>query len=319
MYDRITPDESAYPLDAPEAEWMEWQDRAATRMLHEHSDNLCGADVEVTISEDIMSLLHIEGHPYPEVMATVDCTGCVYEAQLQQVLHLRTLYSRGVPADGKLHPCLDELMAPVVDCYIDMADTPENRKRFNVDILNHAEMLLKTCHDIPSERHVLVGVFDSRDDHAAARKAAVGLNRRFAPDSAFAVREGDRVEVSVHTLSPQQQSAVKAVLNTSPDCLGVELQPWRNLKIQHTAYVMCGNGQLLGGYVDVEGIEGTHRYGIEERSTGRARMVLTPDYDASRHGRLFVTDELVRRFMASFHGQFMPVAYLMRVPEFQNW
>lgn len=127
MYYRITPDEMRYPLDAPEAEWMKWEDRACTRLLHEHQDNLQGAYVEVTIREEVMPFLHIEGQPYQKVMDVIERTGVTTESDLKQLLKFDRI------TDTCLYGKVDNVH---VRCKIDGVQqmgrpiTPEDAKRY---------------------------------------------------------------------------------------------------------------------------------------------------------------------------------------------
>ena len=319
MYDRVTPDEIEYPLDAPEAEWMEWEDRACTRLLHEHGDNLRGAYVEVTIREEVMPFLHIEGQPYPKVMDTIERTGVVTESDLKQLLNLQNLYENGIPVDNCIPECLKDLMTDVTEKYRVLQDTPENRTRMNTDLMNQVELLLKRGGAIPTVWHNLVGTFDNRDNNAAARQIVEEMNRRFAPEIAFATRIGNQVEVSIRSTSPSDQVDVKSMFNTSPDLTRLEEKPYRNMDIAQSAYLFLRNGQILSGHIGVEGLKDVHQYGIvsKETTTGVVHQI-TPDVNTGHPDRIFATNEQVKRFMRDFKGEFMPVDYLVPIKDLEK-
>lgn len=319
MYERVTPDEIEYPLDAPEAEWMDWEDRACTRLLHEHGDNLRGAYVEVTIREEVMPFLHIEGQPYPKVMDTIERTGVVTESDLKQLLNLQNLYENGIPVDNFIPECLKDLMADVTEKYSVLQDTPVNRTRMNTDLMNQVELLLKKGGAIPTVWHNLVGTFDNRDNNAAARQIVEEMNRRFAPDIAFATRIGNQVEVSIRSTSPSDQVDVKSMFNTSPDLTRLEEKPYRNMDIAQSAYLFLRNGQILSGHIGVEGLKDVHQYGIvsKETTTGVVHQI-TPDVNTGHPDRIFATNEQVKRFMRDFKGEFMPVDYLVPIKDLEK-
>lgn len=316
MIDRIYPNEMEYPLDAPEAEWMEWQDRAATRFLHDHADHFRGAEVEVTIREEIMPLLYIEGHPFPEVKSTIDRIGIISDQELRQVLNLQHLHRNGIPEDVRIPDCLKELLQPVTDKYKLLPDTPDNRKSQQTELANKVEQLLKTCRALPTDRHNLVAVFDSRD---AALQAVTGINSRFAPLTAMAVRNDRTVEVSILSFSPLEQMNVKQLLNLPPESQGVEVKPYRNLNIAHTAYVYCANGQILTGYKGVEGLNSEYIYGLQAKQTDKGiQWQLREQVDPEHPEMSFSTNEKVNRFRRDFKGGYMPLPYVAELPVFER-
>lgn len=319
MYYRITPDEMRYPLDAPEAEWMEWEDRACTRLLHEHQDNLQGAYVEVTIREEVMPFLHIEGQPYPKVMDVIERTGVTTESDLKQLLNLQNLYENGIPEDNSIPECLKDLMEPVTEKYKDLQDTPENRTQMNIDLMNRVELLLKRCWAVPTNWHNLVGTFDNRDNNAAARQIVGEMNRRFAPDIAFAVRHDNKVEVSIRSLKPLDQMNIKDMFRCDPECTELKEQPFHNLELATEAYLFCKNGQILEGHIGVEGLDTKYQYGLSDLSEDKKTFkTLLAEAERSHPENTFSTDVQIKRFRCTFKGQMMPIAHMMNLSQFEK-
>lgn len=266
-----------------------------------------------------MPFLHIEGQPYPKVMDTIERTGVVTESDLKQLLNLQNLYENGIPVDNFIPECLKDLMTDVTEKYRVLQDTPENRTRMNTDLMNQVELLLKRGGAIPTVWHNLVGTFDNRDNNAAARQIVEEMNRRFAPEIAFATRIGNQVEVSIRSTSPSDQMDVKSMFNTSPDLTRLEEKLYRNMDIAQSAYLFLRNGQILSGHIGVEGLKDVHQYGIvsKETTTGVVHQI-TPHVNTGHPDRIFATNEQVKRFMRDFKGEFMPVDYLVPIKDLEK-
>lgn len=307
MYDRVFPVEDAYPLDVDGADWMDWEDRAATRLLHDHPDTLVGAEVEVTIREDILPHLFIEGRPFPSVMQTVDRTHCFRESDLRQVLNLLNVHEHGLPADGRLPACFESLLGHVADRYRQPLLAERDRAAFAHDLHLEAERLLKVCGALPCDRHNLTVTFAPSEGDRWAHYMAHQVNARFAPDKAFAVCRGDVVEVSVHSQQPADQVAVKDVfqLGVHSDVTSLTEQPYRNIGAEQRLYLLCFNGQLLKGYLGVEGLSCAYEYGFLPAEGGQKAKLTVPG-----RGAYFVSDDRLERFYRSFVGENMPVSYM---------
>ena len=295
---------------------MSWEDRAATRLLHDHPDTLVGARVDVTIREDILPFLYIEGRPFFDVMNAIEKTGCVSEAELKQLLHLQNLHENGLPMDGKLPECLEPLLGHITEKYRSSGLSAEERKAYGIEVITHTGLLLKNAGALPADRHNLVATF--RNGDGAARRTAETINRLYAPKTAFAVCQDNVVQASIDSHIPSVQTAVKKELLFHGGCINIEEKPFRDIGGRHTAYMLCHNGQVLKGYVGLEGVGCKNMYGVVPVEPGRGYSMLAAECDRQNPGRIFATDDTVTRFRNTFKGPCMPIAHMVMQPDFQK-
>lgn len=311
LYSRVYPDEESYPLDGPQADDMDWEDRAATRLLHEHGNDLTGAAVGVVIREDIMHCLHIEGVPFPEFMQDVERTNCILDSDARILVALKRMYAQPLDADITVPDVLVPLMAQVTDRYQGMNLTSDMRRKLNGELLSQVEKMLARCGLLYKERKNVLAAFSGDDAVGAARQATVWVNGRYAPTDVFAVRNGDSVEVCFLTTDVRKRAEVMNVLRCDPHCSEITDKPFLNLELQHRAVALCRNGQLLIGYVGTEGLQTRNHYRLVARDGERYR--LTPKGSS---GLDFSTDGSVTRFMRDFKGEFMPVSHFHHLSDF---
>ena len=316
MYSRIMPDESAYPLDVLQAEQMDWEDRAATRLLHDHPDTLKGAKVNITIREDMLPYLYIENRPFPEVMQTVNQTNCMNEKELKQLLNLQNIYEQGFPNDGKIPDYLQKLLSPVTDKYQDVEMTPQSQTKYKAEVMGQVEFLLKCAHALPTDMHNLVGMFEGPNGSEKVKQTVQLINRLYAPDTAFAVRHDNKVEVSIRSLKPLDQVNIKDMLRCDPECTELKEQPFHNLQLATKAYLFCKNGQILEGHIGVEGLNTKYQYVLSNLSEDKKTFkTLLAEVERSHPENTFSTDVQIKRF---FKGQMMPIAHMMNLSQFEK-
>ena len=318
MYGRIYPNEEEYGLDAPHADRMDWEDRAATGLLHEKGDNLKGAEVEVTIREDIMPHLYIEGRPWSEVLYEARRSGCISDLEVKELFALQQIHQQGLKKKEDLPECLNDLMFSVLEKYRDKEMTPKAQQEMASEIMTRAEFLLMRIKALSVEMHNLVIKMDALHDNQAAKDLTMMINSTYAKDNIYAYRQDNRVEISIQHLNEKRQAEIHGLLRNDPYCLNVDRLPFRSMDMAHTAYVLCENGQLLKGHLGMEGLESAYHYGLKDPAPGmRQVQMLTPERDAENQV-LFSTDDAVRRFQRTFKGQMMPVAYCVSMDDIQK-
>lgn len=318
MYKKIEPNEEEYTIDTPETDEMDWEDRTATALLHAHGDNLKGAVVDVVIRDEILPYLYIEGQPFPKVVDLIRQTGYPTELELKQLLNLLNLHEKGMPADGRIHPCLHPLFAEIDNKYGSGALTPELQREKSREIMLEAELLLKNCKAIPSEFHNLVAVYDEADNNRAARAAVEAINHAYAPDRAFAVRRDNQVEVSIRSERPVDHQVIKSALSKDKGFIGMTEHPFKNIGLQHRAYIFCNNGQILTGYMGLEGIKSKNLYSFVPKEPGHNYAHIAASADHQKPEYLFATDDKVARFHPTFQGERMQIAHMVMQPELEK-
>ena len=318
-YDRIYPDEESYPLDGVQADTMDWEDRAATRLLYEHSNDLTGAAVGVVIREDIMDCLYIESVPFHQFMQDVEKANCVVDNDARQLMALKNLYAQPLESDITVPECIRPLMAPVLDRYPSVPDTPEQRRAYNGELITQAEKLLANCRLLPVDQKNFTATFQGEDAVATARRLTVALNGRYAPDAAMAVRTGNSVEVSLFTGSVRERGEIMKMFRCEQRCAEIKELPFRNLDFHHKAVAFCSNGQLVEGHIGVEGLRTKHQYGLvaKQMLTGEGHVLL-PKADTANPEALFACDRDIERFRRSFKGEYLPVAHFHRLTDFTS-
>ena len=321
MYERIAPVEEEYPLDVAGADWMDWEDRAATRLLQEHPDSLIGAKIEVTIREDILPYLYIENRPYLEAMKTMEQTNCINESEFKQLLNLQHIYENGLPKGGSIPKCIQPLFKDEIKRMEE--DVQEgipyySRKQFEQDILAKTELLLKKSHALSTEMHNLVGIYKPSEDNSSARKAADLLNRLYAPEKAFAWQNGNQVEVSIHSINPAEQVQIKKILRQDMGCIRVDEHPFKHIGNQQKVFLLCTNGQIVKGYMGLEGLNHKFQYGLNPKIPGRNYTELTAEYNSKDPVHLIATDDRIHRFRRTFKGESMPVRYMVHLSELEK-
>lgn len=312
-YGRIYPDEESYPLDGREADAMDWEDRAATRLLYEHGNDLSGAAVGVVIREDIMPLLHIEGVPFPEFMQDVQKTNCILDNDARQLMALKALVKQPLDGEISVHECLQPLLAPVMDKYERSLSTPEERRAYSGELVSRAERLLTNSGLTPIVMSNFQASFQGTDAEIAARETTKAVNGRYAPMDAFAVRKGNEVEVSLFTNEARKREQIMNIFRCNMQCKEIADKPFRNLEYKQRAVVYCTNGQLLHGHVGVEGLQSTYYYGLTAMPSS-FRLTETPQPE--RSAQSFYTDDKVQRFRRSFWGGYMPVMQFNHMADF---
>ena len=318
MYGRIYPNEEEYELDAPQADRMDWEDRAATGLLHEKGDNLKGAEVEVTIREDVMPHLYVEGRPWSEVLYAARRSNCISDIEVKQMLSLQHIHQNGLKDPKELPACLDELMLSVTRKYQDKQMTTYLQKQMAGEMLTHAEYLLMKIKALPVEMHNLAVEMDGLHDNQAAKDLTMMINSTYAKDDVYAYRQGNRVEISVQNLDEQRQAEIHGLLRNDPYCLNVDRLPFRSMDVAHTAYVFCENGQLLKGHLGMEGLESANEYGLKDPAPGMRQVQMLTAERKAENQVLFSTDDTVRRFHRTFKGEMMPVAYCVSMDDIQK-
>lgn len=318
MYQKIEPNEEEYTIDTPETDQMDWEDRAATALLHTHGDNLKGATVDVVIRDQVLQYLHIEGQPFPKVIDLIRQTDCPTELELKQLLNLLNIHEQGLPADGKVHPCLHPLFADIDRKFGSDTLTPEQQREKAREIMLETELLLKNCKALPSEHHNLVAVYDEAGNNRSARTTVEAINYAYAPDKAIAVRRGNQVEVSIRSDRPVDHQVVKAVLSKDLGFISMTEHPYKNIGLQHQAHILCNNGQILTGYLGLEGINSKNLYSLVPKEPGHNYAHIAAIADSQKPEYLFATNDKVARFHPTFHGERMQIAHMVMQPELEK-
>lgn len=318
MYGRIYPNEEVYDLSAPHADRMDWEDRAATGLLHEKGDNLKGAEVEVTIREDIMSHLYIEGRPWSEVLYEARRSGCISDMEVKELFALQQIHQQGLQKKEDLPECLNDLMLCVFEKYRDKEMTPAVQQEMASEIMTRTEFLLMRIKALPVEMHNVVAVMDTEHDNQAAKDLTMIINSTYAADNIYAYRQDNRVEISIQDLNEKRQAEIHGLLRNDPYCQDVDRMPFRSMDTAHTAYVLCENGQLLRGHLGMEGLNRSNHYGLAKPDEGVRQVQHLLPAPGTEKGMLFSTDDTVRRFHRTFKGQMMPVAYCVSMDDIQK-
>lgn len=314
-YDRILPDEEAYPLDTPEADAMDWEDRAATRLLQVHGDDLKGAHVEIVIREDVLPHLHIEGRPFPEVMEAVQRVGCLKDEEVRQLVALQQMHRDGFSTDYSIPPCLEPLFKDVTDKYRGGDGQVADKAACMREVFAKTEIMLKNCRALSCDPHNLVATFRHQDGYLAAREAANYINRFYAPETAFAKQDGDTVEVSIHDRRARYQVMVKQDLLLDAKCQVVAQAPFRDMNYKNTVCLWCENGQMLKGHLGLEGLDHRYAYALKQVN-GKPVLETNPEPECPE--ALFTTDDKVIRFNRTFHGEQMPVSRIAGFDELKK-
>lgn len=318
LYGRIYPNEEKYGLDAPHADRMDWEDRAATGLLHEKGNNLKGAEVEVTIREDIMPHLYIEGRPWSEVLYEARRSGCISDMEVKELFALQQIHQQGLQKKDDLPECLNDLMSSVLEKYGDKDMTPKVQQEMASEIMTRAEFLLMRVKALPVEMHNIRATLQKSPDNQVAKNLTKHINATYAKDNILAYREGNTVEISVQDLNEKRQAEIHGLVRDNKACQKIEQLPFRSMDTAHAAYVLCENGQLLRGHLGMEGLNRSNHYGVADPHEGiRQVQHLTPE-PGSEKDMLFSTDDEVRRFRRTFKGLVMPVAYCVSMDEIQK-
>ena len=310
LYSRVYPDEESYPLDGPQADDMDWEDRAATRLLHEHGNDLTGAAVGVVIREDIMHCLYIEGVSFPKFMQDVMKANCVSDIEARQLMALKELYRQPLDGHIELPKCLESLMASVTDKYDRNELSLEQQRSLNGELVSLAEQYLTNCSILNVEMKNFQASFEKAE---AARQATIAINSRFAPAEAFALRKDNNVEVSLFTSTVGKRAEIMNVFRCDRLCTGITGKPFRNLEFQQRAVALCFNGQLLHGHVGVEGLQTAHHYGL---TATESNSKLLPQANPAHPEMSFSTNDRTQRFMRDFKGEFIPVVHFNYMSDF---
>lgn len=298
-YHLILPDDVYANMDDNVAcEDLDWGEKAATTFAHVHGQDISDMMVEVTKGVESLRHLHIEGRPFPEVMAAVRKTGCNSEQELKQLLALMDIHEKGVDWKNPVPEIIEPLLRKTIEDYDSLGQVSTRLREEKIllatqQLLTRSGLLLQPVYNLSA-------VFDGRDNNRAARSVVDAVNLLSAQDDvhrgfATALREGNRVEVSVNTMNPERSLKVESLIRTHPDCLQWEKKPYSAV-VNNLIYLVLSTGQGVGGYLNMENLHIGQDYMLKPAGGDgdiSSMKVLNRPGNADMHN-LFTSTEAIR-------------------------